>query len=345
MWVSTFHSACVRILRRDADKLGYPQVVHDLRPGRRRPPHRLRHPRPDLDPKRFPPRSSTPRSRAAKNDHLGVDAYAERAEVIYERKIADVYQEYQARLLQGRGHGLRRPALGHRHPVPAATPTCSSTTAAGSSTSSSTSTRTPTRSRTSSSSSWPASTATSASSATATSASRPARWSPRRRAEVPIEQISVGRRGPRHGWRRPAAHRRRSPTSSRADYDGPALLGEGRRPGAPRHPAPHRARRPGAASRPVGRLPDAAPRPRLPHRAHEEPAAESAWVLRASTRSTRRSGSEVCDSAERYWEALVRREYGLPTACSMGRPQPGHGRGAARAGSTTSSTPTPGRRS
>ena len=25
MWVSTFHSACVRILRRDADKLGYPK--------------------------------------------------------------------------------------------------------------------------------------------------------------------------------------------------------------------------------------------------------------------------------------------------------------------------------
>ena len=25
MWVSTFHSACVRILRRDADKLGFPR--------------------------------------------------------------------------------------------------------------------------------------------------------------------------------------------------------------------------------------------------------------------------------------------------------------------------------
>ena len=39
MWVSTFHTACVRILRRDADRLGYPQAVHDLRPGRRRAAH------------------------------------------------------------------------------------------------------------------------------------------------------------------------------------------------------------------------------------------------------------------------------------------------------------------
>ena len=36
MWVSTFHSACVRILRRDGGRLGYRVVVHDLRPGRRR---------------------------------------------------------------------------------------------------------------------------------------------------------------------------------------------------------------------------------------------------------------------------------------------------------------------
>jgi DNA helicase-2/ATP-dependent DNA helicase PcrA len=37
---------------------------------------------------------------AAKNDGLSVEAYAERSQVIYERKIADVYAEYQARLLK-----------------------------------------------------------------------------------------------------------------------------------------------------------------------------------------------------------------------------------------------------
>nr|WP_291817899.1 UvrD-helicase domain-containing protein [Candidatus Microthrix sp.] len=37
MWVSTFHSACVRILRRDGQPPGLPQLVHHLRPGRRHP--------------------------------------------------------------------------------------------------------------------------------------------------------------------------------------------------------------------------------------------------------------------------------------------------------------------
>ena len=44
MWVSTFHSACVRMLRANADRLGLPPPVLDLRPGRRRAPDRVRHP-------------------------------------------------------------------------------------------------------------------------------------------------------------------------------------------------------------------------------------------------------------------------------------------------------------
>ena len=46
----TFHSACVRILRRDADRLGYPTHVLDLRPGRRAAADELRHPRPRARP-------------------------------------------------------------------------------------------------------------------------------------------------------------------------------------------------------------------------------------------------------------------------------------------------------
>ena len=67
MWVWTFHSACVRILRRDADKLGYPEL-HDLRPGGRRAAHRLRHPRPEPRHEAVPaPQRARPIS-AAKND-------------------------------------------------------------------------------------------------------------------------------------------------------------------------------------------------------------------------------------------------------------------------------------
>ena len=34
MWVMTFHSACVRFLRREASRFGYPSLVLDLRSGR-----------------------------------------------------------------------------------------------------------------------------------------------------------------------------------------------------------------------------------------------------------------------------------------------------------------------
>ena len=73
MWVSTFHSACVRILRRDAAVLGYPVAFTHLRPGRRRAPDGLRAARPDIDAKKFPPRSVHAAISAAKNDLVDVD--------------------------------------------------------------------------------------------------------------------------------------------------------------------------------------------------------------------------------------------------------------------------------
>ncbi|MGH9084056.1 MAG: DNA helicase PcrA [Acidimicrobiales bacterium] len=100
MWVSTFHSACVRILRRDADRLGYPKAftIYDQADANRLTGYVIRDL--GLDPKRFPPRSVHATISAAKNDGLSVEQYAERVQVIYERKIADVFQEYQARLLR-----------------------------------------------------------------------------------------------------------------------------------------------------------------------------------------------------------------------------------------------------
>jgi DNA helicase-2/ATP-dependent DNA helicase PcrA len=100
MWVSTFHSACVRILRRDADRLGYPKqfTIYDQADANRLTGYVIRDL--GLDPKRFPPRTVHATISAAKNDGLSADAYAERAQVIYERKIADVFREYQARLLR-----------------------------------------------------------------------------------------------------------------------------------------------------------------------------------------------------------------------------------------------------
>src|SRR4051794_7821515 len=98
MWVSTFHSACVRILRRDADRLGYPKqfTIYDQADANRLTGYVIRDLH--LDVKRFPPRSVHAVISAAKNDGLSAERYAERAQVIYERRIAEIFTEYQARL-------------------------------------------------------------------------------------------------------------------------------------------------------------------------------------------------------------------------------------------------------
>src|SRR4051812_25670374 len=99
MWVSTFHSACVRILRRDGKALGFPSsfTIYDQADAVRLTGYVLR----DLnvDPKRFPPRSVHATISAAKNELVGVDEYGTRAAGLFERRIAGVYREYQKRLL------------------------------------------------------------------------------------------------------------------------------------------------------------------------------------------------------------------------------------------------------
>jgi len=98
MWVSTFHSACVRILRREASHLDFPSsfTIYDQADALRLTSYVLRDL--DIDPKRFPPRSVHAAISAAKNEGIDADAYAASASQIFERRIADAYREYQARL-------------------------------------------------------------------------------------------------------------------------------------------------------------------------------------------------------------------------------------------------------
>jgi superfamily I DNA/RNA helicase len=100
MWVSTFHAACVRILRRDADVLGFPKTftIYDQADAVRLTSYVIRDLH--LDPKRFPARSVHAAISATKNDGIGVDRFADEAQSIFGRKVADVYREYQARLLR-----------------------------------------------------------------------------------------------------------------------------------------------------------------------------------------------------------------------------------------------------
>ena len=76
MWVSTFHSACVRILRRDGKALGYPSsfTIYDQADAVRLTGYVVRDL--NLDSKRFPPRSVHATISAAKNDGVDVEAYA-----------------------------------------------------------------------------------------------------------------------------------------------------------------------------------------------------------------------------------------------------------------------------
>jgi DNA helicase-2/ATP-dependent DNA helicase PcrA len=100
MWVSTFHSACVRILRRDGGALGFPSsfTIYDQADAVRLTSYVLRDM--NVDPKRFQPRAVHATISAAKNELIGVDEYEARAGGLFERRIAGVYREYQARLHQ-----------------------------------------------------------------------------------------------------------------------------------------------------------------------------------------------------------------------------------------------------
>ena len=100
MWVSTFHSACVRILRREATRLGYRSgfsiyddsdslrllrmVIKDL----------------DLDTKRFPEKAMKGVISKAKNELVDFESFSDQGEGFYHEQVADIYRLYQQRLVE-----------------------------------------------------------------------------------------------------------------------------------------------------------------------------------------------------------------------------------------------------
>ncbi len=98
MWVSTFHSACVRILRANADRLGYPRQfsIYDQADSVRLTGYVIRDLH--LDAKRFTPRGVHGTISRWKNELIDPRAAAAGAQHIFERKQAEVYGEYQDRL-------------------------------------------------------------------------------------------------------------------------------------------------------------------------------------------------------------------------------------------------------
>ncbi|WP_079478666.1 DNA helicase PcrA [Halobacillus salinus] len=98
IWMSTFHSMCVRILRRDIDRIGYDrnfsildssdqlsvikQVLKDL----------------NLDPKKWDPRAMLGAISNAKNELISAEEFVKQAENMHDEQVAQVYKGYQRKL-------------------------------------------------------------------------------------------------------------------------------------------------------------------------------------------------------------------------------------------------------
>jgi len=100
MWVSTFHSACVRILRQEAARLGYSNSfsIYDSADSQRLITIVAKEL--NLDPKRYPARQFQSMISNAKNELLGPQDYLNATTNQFEQVVADVYAVYQQRLMR-----------------------------------------------------------------------------------------------------------------------------------------------------------------------------------------------------------------------------------------------------
>ena len=100
MWVMTFHSACMRILRREAKRLGFPSSfsIYDQADSQRLMAMVCREM--DLDPKRYPPRSFSAQVSNFKNELIDYETAIERAGSHLEKTLAEAYKSYQLKLTE-----------------------------------------------------------------------------------------------------------------------------------------------------------------------------------------------------------------------------------------------------
>jgi DNA helicase-2/ATP-dependent DNA helicase PcrA len=98
LWILTFHAACGRILRREAQRLGYRSnfTIYDQADQVRLVKQCLEEL--ERDPKRFTPRGIHNQISHAKNRLISPDEYANQVQSFYDQTVADVYQLYQRRM-------------------------------------------------------------------------------------------------------------------------------------------------------------------------------------------------------------------------------------------------------
>ncbi len=100
IWISTFHAACARILRREAERLGYGRnfVIYDDEDQLRMVNRVMRDL--DMDVKRFPPRMVRAMIEKAKIDMVDAEEYGRRAQDDLTKTVSAVYRSYQEQLLK-----------------------------------------------------------------------------------------------------------------------------------------------------------------------------------------------------------------------------------------------------
>ncbi len=100
MWVTTFHSACARMLRADAERLGYSRgfSIYDESDSLRMLKRCLAEL--GVDPKRFPPRAVRAKISGAKNQLIDAAAYAETQGSVFEEVVAEAFPLYEKRMLE-----------------------------------------------------------------------------------------------------------------------------------------------------------------------------------------------------------------------------------------------------
>ncbi|HKR99597.1 MAG TPA: UvrD-helicase domain-containing protein, partial [Candidatus Dormibacteraeota bacterium] len=97
MWVLTFHSACVRMLRAEGERLGYTRgfTIYDEADSLRLIKQCMDEL--DVDPKRFAPRAIKRQISDAKNQLIDAEAYRIKVGSFFEQTAADVYEMYEQR--------------------------------------------------------------------------------------------------------------------------------------------------------------------------------------------------------------------------------------------------------
>ncbi len=98
IWISTFHSMCVRILRRDIDRIGIKRNFTILDPSDQLSVIKQILKKKNIDPKKFEPKSLLGSISSAKNELKTVKDYGKIAKGPYESTVLDVYDAYQKEL-------------------------------------------------------------------------------------------------------------------------------------------------------------------------------------------------------------------------------------------------------